>query len=66
MLFYSAMTETAIQTLCDQATKLAVLLARADITKKKLELERIVKQKELKELEIEKLKLELRIKELSG
>jgi hypothetical protein len=35
----SLLTDDAVQTLCDQATKLAVLLARADITKKKLEVE---------------------------
>jgi hypothetical protein len=55
----------AVYSLCDQAAKLAVLLTHVDITKKKMELESLAQQKELKELEIEKLKLKLRIKKLS-
>jgi hypothetical protein len=46
--------------------QLAVFLARADITKQKLEIEKLTRQKELQELEVEKLKLEVRIKALSG
>jgi hypothetical protein len=60
------LTDGAIHTLFDQTLKLAVFLARADITKQKLEIEKLTRQKELQELEVEKLKLEVRIKALSG
>jgi hypothetical protein len=46
--------------------KLAVLLACVDFMKQKLEIERMVHEKELKQLEVKKLKLELRIKKCSG
>ena len=59
------MADTAIPTLFGQATKLVVLLAHVNITKQKLEIERMACEMELKQLKVKKLKLELRIKELS-
>jgi hypothetical protein len=59
-------TDMAIDVLWNQATKLAVLLAHANLTKKKYDIEKLGLQKQVMELELEKLRLELRIKELSG
>ena len=64
-LVSSVNMNTAVHSLCNQVTKLTVLLMHIYVMKKKKELKSLAHQKELRELEIEKLKLELKIKELS-
>jgi hypothetical protein len=59
-------TDTAIDLHCNQVTKFAVLLACANLTKKKYNIEKLGLQKQVMELKLEKLRLELRIKKLSG
>lgn len=59
-----------METLIDGTQKVAVFLARAEITAKRLDIEReharserVLKETKLKEVEVERLKLELKGKE---
>jgi hypothetical protein len=53
----SLLTNNAVQMLCDQVTKLAVLLTHANITQKELEVQKLTCKNEIKQLKVERLKL---------